>query len=310
MRRKLAKKLGIQRVSVDHSKLTGSKRLAQIERLGLADINRALNQEGGQYVSSDPFVTFPEATMGRHELLRQIHRVLEPRTYFEIGIFTGSSLSLSRAKTIAVDPDFRIRSEINCDLRIFKLKSDDFFAHPAGFAHFGDADIDLAFIDGMHLSEFVLRDFINTEKHSSKGTVIILDDVLPRNNLEAFRIRRTGDWAGDVFKVLNVLREFRPDLVVIPLNTSPTGTLLVTNLDPNSTIFEEHLDAITGQLTVPDPQMVDQSILNREIAVDPKLLLEHGALKQLVKLRNEKADADEYQKVWDQLRSIPRIGNQ
>ena len=310
MRHKIARKLGIQRIPINHPKLTGSKRLAQIERLGLVDINRALNQEGGRYVSSDPFAAFPKPAMSRHELLRQMHQVLEPRTYFEIGVFSGSSLSLSRTKTIAVDPDFRTRSEISCDLRTFKLKSDDFFAHHEGFAHFGDEHIDLAFIDGMHLSEFVLRDFINTEKHSSKGTVVIFDDVLPRNDLEAYRIRRTVDWAGDVYKIWSILREYRPDLVVIPLNTSPTGKMLVTNLDPISTVLEDNLDDITKRLTSPDPQKVDPAILHREEAIDPTILLNHSALIQLVKLRNEKAQADEYQEVWDQLRAIPRLGKQ
>jgi hypothetical protein len=39
--------------------------------------------------------------------------------------------------------------------------------------------IDRAFIDGMHCFEFVLRDFINTERYMSWTSVIVFNDVLP-----------------------------------------------------------------------------------------------------------------------------------
>lgn len=59
----------------------------------------------------------------------------------------------------------------------------------------------MAFLDGMHLTEYALRDFINVERHCSPGSALVFDDVLPRNHLEADRVRRTVWFAGDVVKV-------------------------------------------------------------------------------------------------------------
>lgn len=306
--RSLAKKLGIQKTpSLPNSLLTGKQRLRQIERLGKVDITKIVNQEDGFYVSGDPFATFPNPSMSRHTLLKHLHTVLQPRTYFEIGIEFGLSLKLSQAKTIAVDPGFKITEEINCDVRIRKMKSDKFFAQADAFAHFNNIPIDLAFIDGMHLAEFALRDFINAEKHSHQGTVIVFDDMLPRNNLEAYRIRRTVEWAGDVYKILRILDAYRPDLVLVPLNTSPTGTVIVTNLDPTSTVLEDNLDAITTELTSLDPQIVESEILHRTIAINPQLLIDNAALSHLAKLRDSDPDPSKFEHVWKQLRSIPKL---
>ena len=58
----------------------------------------------------------------------------------------------------------------------------------------------MAFIDGMHLSEFALRDFIGVERLSRWTGVAIFDDMLPGVE-EAGRDRRTRAWTGDVYKV-------------------------------------------------------------------------------------------------------------
>ena len=66
--------------------------------------------------------------MHRHEFLRKLHEAYQPRTYFEIGINDGRSLTLSRVPTIAVDPAFKVVKELRCDLHMVKATSDDFFA--------------------------------------------------------------------------------------------------------------------------------------------------------------------------------------
>ena len=37
--------------------------------------------------------------------------------------------------------------------------------------------MDLAFIDGLHLFEFSLRDFMNVEKLAHPGSVVVFDDA-------------------------------------------------------------------------------------------------------------------------------------
>ena len=104
--------------------------------------------------------------MRRHELLRSLHELLEPRSYFEIGVNTGRSLTMSRTRSVGVDPFFAINRELHCDLHLVRASSDEFFARRHPFAHLDEPVVDLAFIDGMHLSEYALRDLINTERYT------------------------------------------------------------------------------------------------------------------------------------------------
>lgn len=239
------------------------------------------------FVPSDPFVDFPEPQMSRHELLEGLHRVLRPRTYLEIGVNDGLSLRLSRTKSIGVDPFFSITQQIECDVRLVRSKSDDFFASADAFASFGGTPVDLAFIDGMHLSEYALRDFINTERHMALTGVVVLDDMLPRNPREAARERSTRFWAGDVFKVAEILRRHRPDLLVVEVNTSPTGVVVVVGPDPASAVLSAVYQTELGFCESPDPQDPPQAIMSRSRSVSPVDLLALPQWADLITQRDQ-----------------------
>ena len=182
--------------------------------------------------------------MQRHEFLRELHKVVGNRNYLEIGVNDGRSLKLSRVPSIAIDPAFKVVTELRCDVHLVRATSDDFFArdnplihlkggrHPirnlarnrTPFGYWTRTTLDLSFIDGMHLFEYALRDFMNVEHHSDWASVIAFDDMLPRSVDEAARDRHTKFWAGDVYKMIEVLGRYRPDLVVLPVDTQPTGT--------------------------------------------------------------------------------------
>jgi hypothetical protein len=245
-----------------------------------------------RHIPSDPFSEFPEPSESRHELLIELHEVLKPRTYLEVGVHVGKSLALSRTRTIGIDPMFAVDREIECDVQLARTTSDEFFARTDPLAFFEGQPIDLAFIDGMHLAEFALRDFMNVEKYMSPTGVILLDDMLPRNALEASRERQTSAWAGDVFKVQDILLRLRPDLTIIPINTAPTGTVLVLGLDPTSTVLEEHYEQELALCLAPDPQEVADVWLHRTTAVNPKVLMQSEAWSRLVQLRDAPADPD------------------
>jgi hypothetical protein len=227
--------------------------------------------------------------MKRREFLPLLHRLVQPRNYLEIGVAAGDSLRFSRVPTIAIDPDYQIAAPVHCDLELARTTSDEFFARGDPIHHVRSGRdprknakrgrplfdhylkrnfLDLAFIDGMHHFDFVLRDFMNVERFSAWSTVIAFDDMLPRNVDEAARDRHTGEWAGDVFKLIGVFARYRPDLVVIPVDTLPTGLLLVLGADPSSTVLAQHYETIVGELVVPDPQLVPAWILDRRTAVD------------------------------------------
>jgi hypothetical protein len=226
----------------------------------------------------------------RHELLERLHELLEPRTYFEIGVRTGTSLALSRTTSVGVDPFFRIDREIRCDVHLVRTSSDEFFAREHPFAYLPEPVVDLAFIDGMHLAEYALRDLVNTEKYTHPGSVIVIDDMLPRSVDEAGRTRRGtaargGPWAGDVYKLVPVLRRHRPDLVVIEVDTRPTGTVVVIAPDRTSRVLEGVYDDLVADLVVEDPQVVPQETLARTHAVPAQQLLEAPIWSELVSLR-------------------------
>jgi hypothetical protein len=220
-----------------------------------------------------------------------LHEVLRPRTYFEIGVSKGHSLGLSRVPSVAVDPFFALTSEIHCDVHLVRASSDEFFAREHPFAHFDEPVIDLAFIDGMHLAEYALRDFINTEKFCHPGSVIVLDDMLPRSDVEAARERSLaagrGAWAGDVYKVIETLRRVRPDLVVLEMDTAPTGTLVVLLPDPDNRDLVDVYDQAVREYVVPDPQLVPDWSLNRTRAIRGEDLLRSPVWQTVRRTRSQ-----------------------
>ena len=137
----------------------------------------------------------------------------------------------------------------------------------------------------MHWFEFALRDFMNVERHSNSTSVIVLDDMLPRNIIEAARDRTTGAWTGDVYKLVAVLREYRPELIAILVDTRPTGLLVVLAPDHTSTVLRDHYDEILAANAQPDPQPVPASILERSGAVAPEAFLESGAWRTIARNR-------------------------
>jgi hypothetical protein len=211
--------------------------------------------------------------MDRYEFIAAVHRLCRPRSYLEIGVEGGFSLALSRARSIGVDPDFRITAEVECPLKLVKLTSDEFFARPDALSWFPEGVVDLAFIDGLHLFEFGLRDFLNIEKHSAPASVVLMDDIFPRSAAEAARVRHTRDWTGDIYKLTAVLERYRPDLTVIPVNTSPTGILLVVDLDPGSTVLADGYGEIVAEYATAGPESVPYEVLHRVKAADPRRVL-------------------------------------
>lgn len=211
--------------------------------------------------------------MQRHEFLKTIHRRTQPKTYLEIGVSTGASLRLSRARSIGIDPAFAITHPIHCNLALYRTTSDEYFARANALDHFRGRTVDLAFIDGMHHAEFALRDFINVERATDWTSIVIFDDMLPRSVDEAARERRTKFWAGDVYKVMLTLRALRPDLVLLPVDTAPTGVLLVLGADASNPTLSRAYDEIERQYVVADPQTVPEDVLTRSCAFAPEDVL-------------------------------------
>jgi hypothetical protein len=203
------------------------------------------------------------------DFLTQLHAELHPRTYLEIGIRQGDSLSLSRCRSIGIDPNFEVSRELLAPTSLIRATSDDYFQGLGASGPFDGEPIDLAFIDGMHLFEFAVRDFSNVELNSASSTVVVFDDVLPRNSEEAARDRHTQAWTGDVFRILDVFTLLRPDLSLVIVDTQPTGLLLVTNLDPGNDALTKDFEGVVRTFVASDPQIIPREILERSEALTP-----------------------------------------
>lgn len=206
----------------------------------------------------------------RHEFLDMLHYQLHPRGYLEIGVLYGDSLRLAHCPAFGVDPEPVVYGHLS-ETALYRQKSDDFFASikPEDLG----VPIDFAFIDGMHLFEFALRDFLNIEKVlANERTVVVFDDVLPRNQGEASRTQCPGDWTGDVWKVWYLLKEYRTDLQVKLVNTEPTGTMVVWDLDP--TLADSVLDDSEVMERIRLWDEVPEAVLSRLEALEPKDVLQ------------------------------------
>ncbi len=174
--------------------------------------------------------------------LKTVASQLSPRTYFEIGTRDGGSLMQINVTSVAVDPNFAITHDVigaKPSCLLVQKTSDDFFAS-CSLRDILGGQVDLAFLDGMHLYEYLLRDFINTEKHCGSNSCIVMHDCLPTEYWMTPRIENIGmAWTGDVWKVPLLLSKWRPELQIHYFDCPPTGLVAITNLDRSSTVLEE-----------------------------------------------------------------------
>jgi hypothetical protein len=186
-----------------------------------------------------------------YDMFAEIHKKWPPNIYIEIGVATGKSLALSRSGTrsLGIDPATAeegllcFKSPEN-NPQLYKMTSDDFFSCKDVRKEMGQSHFDVAFIDGLHHFDQVLRDFINLEKIANKDSVILVHDCLPINGQVATRERTTAFWTGDVWKLIPCLLTVRPDLEIITLPVAPSGVALIRSLDPSSRMLERQYDAI------------------------------------------------------------------
>ena len=111
---------------------------------------------------------------------------------------------MASCPSVAIDPDPDPDLTLPPAARLYREPSDLFFEVSALEALDGNT-IDLALVDGLHLFEFALRDFMNLERWSSPSTVIVIDDIFPNAQAQAQFPRQTRVWCGDVWKLPRLL---------------------------------------------------------------------------------------------------------
>lgn len=216
-------------------------------------------QAGDDVPPTDPLRVKPHAGPHYHTVLAALHTLLRTRTYMEIGVETGATLALATCPSLAVDVEYRLNRDVMANkpaCLMYRMTSDRFFAENKPARLFG-RPVDFAFLDGMHLFEFLLRDFIGAEAACATDSVIALHDCLP---FDVFMTRRDrGDpvissqtatpylWTGDVWKTVLALRRYRPDLLIQAYDAAPTGLVLVSNLAPESAVLRDNYARIVAE---------------------------------------------------------------
>jgi hypothetical protein len=184
------------------------------------------------------------------QFLATLDKALAPELVFESGSSGDFAIRHFSRSTVCVDPGLHRLPERAAAARtlFFKTDSARFFRTMNPAAVLG-GPIDLAFLDGEHLFEMVLDDFIHTERLCQAGSQIILHDCLPLNTRMAERVRRSDPdeaeatrafWTGDAWKMLPILRKYRPDLTITVVDCAPTGLVICSGLNPGSTVLADH----------------------------------------------------------------------
>lgn len=166
--------------------------------------------------------------------------------YLHIGVENGHALRLARTlNKHSVDhrPSFEaIRHTTHL------MTSDEFFESETKATF--STSYDVIFIDGLHLSDYVWRDFYNSVTKINPGGYIMLDDIIPANSYEQSREPIPGAWTGDAWRAWVGLRLSLPHLESACYNRPSFRGIGIFSIGNNK---EEFLKRITP--TMPQEYM-------------------------------------------------------
>ena len=199
--------------------------------------------------------------------LDRLYSALSPQTVMEIGVFQGESLALVKppAVAIGIDPSPTLVFPLKAETHIFTETSDEFFAQRRPERLLEGRPFSIAFIDGLHLYEQALKDFMHLEAYSGPCSVILFHDTVPLDEPTQTRTRETQFHTGDVWKAVLCLKQYRPDLDIFTVATPPSGLTVVTGLNRSSRVLNENYQEIVAQFwetSYSDVQSVLEARLN------------------------------------------------
>ena len=160
--------------------------------------------------------TFAYGTQHHSDLIVQLVKSVNCRTYLELGIYDGSTLARvgqTVPRVIGVDiKDLRINKNIG----EFHLSTTQDFLQ-----NFNDM-VDVIFIDADHSFESVKEDFESALKLLNEFGIIILHDTDPISEKYLDK-----GYCGDSYKMLDWLEVNHPEMSVITLPISEAGLTII-----------------------------------------------------------------------------------
>lgn len=137
--------------------------------------------------------------MNRTTIINSLIKKINAKKYLEIGISAGENFGQIECEyKIGVDSEPLSPATLH-------LTSDDFFI-------FNREKFDVIFIDGLHISEQVLKDIENSLLILNEGGYIIAHDLHPWSEEVQIVPYQGGAWTGDCWKAFVKLRQTRDDL--------------------------------------------------------------------------------------------------
>ena len=170
------------------------------------------------------------------ELLERLLNHLKPRTYVEVGAEGNRFVHLAKTakRTLGIRPDEKPLAQRDLS------------------AELGDRPVDVAFIHDVLQFERVLGDVAKLEQAANRDSVILLGGCYPLDEESASRESRNTFASGDVWRLVVLLKKYRPDLQINTIGTAPTGLTVIQNLNPESGFAQaDHGAMVTEMMALP-----------------------------------------------------------
>jgi len=198
--------------------------------------------------------------------LERLYRLLAPETVVEIGVRESESLAQIRPPTVAIgiDPTPTVKFPLRTEAHIFTETSDEFFAAGRLDKLLDGRPLSIGFIDGLHLFEQALKDFIHLEAYCGPRSVILFHDTVHVDESTQCRTSEMSFYTGAVWKTILCLKHYRPDLDIFTIATPPTGLTVVAGLNPTSRVLTDQYEEAVARF-------IDTSFLAIECILETML---------------------------------------
>lgn len=188
-----------------------------------------------------------EGTYASRRLNALAGLLAEKTRYLEIGLDRGRTFeAVAAEERWGVDPRPRLDvTSIPENVTVVLATSDRFFGSLAP-----DVRFDLMYLDGLHTYQQTYRDLIHSLRHLRHGGAIVIDDVVPSDEISAIpdydislaERRRVGlegrVWHGDVFRLVKILADHHPELsycTIVGDDNDDNEQTLVWRAEPSRT---------------------------------------------------------------------------
>ena len=192
------------------------------------------------------------------DFLAFVQTAMNSSRYLEIGVRSGASLAAMKGRAVGIDPNYR--NSLDAGAResgayLYKMTSDSYFQRHNPHEDL-NGPIQVAFVDGMHHFEYVVRDVLNVQRHAAAESLILLHDCIPWSFSMTKRLEMDflgqyagvrGNWTGDVWKAIPVLQELLPFMQVNMVDCAPTGIVILSIIKPDYKVIPHRVEHLIMQ---------------------------------------------------------------